>query len=490
MELELKFALPALEPMLLEKQLARVGSIGRRRPVHKHLHNTYYDTRDHALQANGLALRIRQMGDDAKPRWVQTLKAGGAALSALSRRGEWEISLTENVLDAVMLHDTPWMEFDPEGNIFEALEPVFTTTFERLCWVIKKGDASVEIALDRGNVLMDGLSAPLCELEIELLSGPPDVLFDIAAAIAQHMALMPLHMSKAERAYRLAQGTVEAPLRAKPPALSEELEFVQTAQTVLRECFLQFTANLNSLRTSDAPEVLHQARVGWRRFKSALKFFRQLGEGSTFPVCTPIKPLLQGLTALRDLDVAATEVFPLHARAYQQNDALRIEKWRLLDIALVRERAEQRELVRQMLADPAVGRTLLQITRWLETDGIAPPHAKHKPKDQSNAKWVNKRMAQLAERLDAMPTRSKDPAVQHEVRILAKRLRYGVESLRSLLPKKRSERWLRIATRHQTDIGMERDRQQAVLIAQRLQAAEGIVEFMRGAMFAAISPGV
>jgi CHAD domain-containing protein len=143
-----------------------------------------------------------------------------------------------------------------------------------------------------------------------------------------------------------------------------------------------------------------------------------------------------------------------------------------------------------MLADPAVGRTLLQITRWIEIDGIQTPQDKHKPKDQPISKWMGKRIAQLADRLDAMPSRSKDPAVQHEMRILAKRLRYGIECLRALLSKRRAERWHRIATRHQTDIGIERDRQQAMLIAQRLQAAEGIVEFMRGAAFAALSPGV
>ena len=38
---------------------------------------------------------------------------------------------------------------------------------------------------------------------------------------------------------------------------------------MLREMFNQFTANLNALRASDDPELVHQARIGWRRFQSA-----------------------------------------------------------------------------------------------------------------------------------------------------------------------------------------------------------------------------
>jgi len=71
------------------------------------------------------------------------------------------------------------------------------------------------------------------------------------------------------------------------------------------------------------------------------------------------------------------------------------------------------------------------------------------------------------------------------VRILSKRLRYGVESLRALLPKKRAERWHRIATETQTRIGLERDCQQAIGIAEQLQAADSIVAFLRGAAFGA-----
>jgi inorganic triphosphatase YgiF len=489
MELELKFALPLAEPQLLEKQLAGVPLIGRRKPQRQALHSTYYDTPEHALQHRRVALRVRQIGDAGRPRWVQTLKMGGTADSAFSRRGEWEEPLQTGQPSLALLAGTPWQALDPTGTLYAALSPVFTTRFERLSWTVQLGEASVEIALDRGSVLMDGQSTPLCELEIELLEGAPEALFEAASQISQRLCLLPLHMSKAERAYRLAQGTLHAPLRARPVALTEDMAFGAVAHNVLRESFLQFTANLCTLNASEAPEVLHQARVGWRRFRSALRLFKQRPDNSGLPDLAPLQTLLVRMAALRDLDVAASEVLPTYAAAYQAGDSLRGVQWQQLEAALAQDRLAQRAALRQLLAEPAVGRCLLQLTRWLELESVALPQAlQHKPhphKPLSAGKWLGKRIEKLADALrTAQGLSDHDAPTQHRLRILSKRLRYGVENLRPLLPQKRAGRWLRKATETQTRIGLERDLQQTTELAARLGAAEGIIGFLRGAAFA------
>lgn len=489
MELELKLALPLQELHLLERQLGRVASIGRRKPKRQQLYNTYYDTPAHTLQRKAVALRVRRLGNADAPRWVQTLKMGAAGDSALSRRGEWEASISSDGLDQTqLLVDTPWAELDKDGSLFQALHPLFTTSFERLSWIVALDTGRVEIALDRGNVLIDGHSAPLCELEIELLEGSTDAVFEVASQIGKHISLLPLHVSKAERAYRLADGTLDAPVRAKPPVLDEGKELGAIALTVLRESFLQFTANLYTLRSSDAPEVLHQARVGWRRFKSNLKLFRKLIDDSTLPSLAPLKPLLRRLTELRDLEVAATEVFPVYADAYQTGDAQRTQQWSHLEEALRRAIAEQREGLRTILMDPAIGCTLVQMLRWLETGvfdtGLRPDAHKQRGVNQ----WASKRMAHLAELLKSLPKRSRDVLVQHRRRILAKRLRYGVEVLQPLLPRKHARRWLESAMRFQNRIGVERDLVQAIATAQRLDAAQGLIQFLRGVAFGITQP--
>ncbi|RFO97111.1 inorganic triphosphatase [Rhodoferax lacus] len=485
MELEIKFALPLQDPLLLEKQLARVPLIGRRKPQRQMLHNTYYDTPDHTLHRKRVALRVRQIGDPTEPRWVQTLKVGGSADSAFSQRGEWEVPLETGELSSAMLTDTPWMEFDPDASLYRALEPVFTTTFERLSWTVTLEGSSLEIALDRGSVLINGQSTPLFELEIELLQGEPEALFAAAALISQKLCLLPLHLSKAERAYRLAQGTLDAPLRAKPPVLTEDMGFSAVVQAVLRETYLQFTANLYTLCRSDAPEVLHQARVGWRRFKSALKLFRQISADSGLPALAPLQALLTQMTALRDLDVAASEVFPTYASAYQDGHPVRSAEWQQLEAALAADQQAQRTRLRELLAEPGVGATLLGIAHWLELGAVDPATGPRKGKVKPFHQWIARRLKSLADELKSGQKKPPTPETQHRLRILSKRLRYGVENLCALLPRKRAERWHRHATQLQTRIGLERDRHLAIATAERLRAPEGIVGFLRGAAYAA-----
>jgi CHAD domain-containing protein len=97
-------------------------------------------------------------------------------------------------------------------------------------------------------------------------------------------------------------------------------------------------------------------------------------------------------------------------------------------------------------------------------------------------------MAQMAEQLHALPSKSKDVLIQHRRRILAKRLRYCVEVLQPLLPKKHVERWLQSAMRFQNRIGLERDLAQAIETAQRLDAAQGVVQFLRGVAVGIVQP--
>ncbi len=481
MELELKLALPVQEPLLLHKQLARSPLIGRRKPKRQQLHNTYYDTPEHALQSHAVALRVRRIGDAQHPQWVQTLKIGAAGDSAFSRRGEWEVPNTTGTLDSAMLSNTPWLDLDPDGRLYQSLLPVFTTTFERLSWISKLGEASVEIALDIGSVQMDGHSTPLCELEIELLSGTPDALFEAARQIGKQVGLMPLHLSKAERAYRLAEGTLDAPLRARPPVLTDAMAFGAVVQAVLREAFLQFSANLYTLRSSEAPEVLHQARVGWRRFKSAIRLFKLGRKHCGLPDLAALRPLLDQMALLRDLDVAATEVLPSQAEAFRRQHPRQAAQWARFEALLARTIASERAALRQMLFDPALGRCLLDVAGWLELHSLQVRMPGRNPQ-QPVSTWGKKRLKKLATQLTAQALDAPDLQAQHALRILSKRLRYGVESLRALLPLKPAERWYRSATRMQTRVGLQRDQRQTLETALRLHASQTVVAHLRSAV--------
>jgi inorganic triphosphatase YgiF len=487
MEQELKFALPALPLAQLRRQLAQLPLLAGKRPQRLRLHNTYYDTPQYSLQAQRVALRVRQLGTPTHPTWVQTLKTAGTSLSALSQRGEWEAPLPSAQLSADLMRATPWAELDPKGALFQALRPVFTTTFERLRWTLLLPNASVELALDHGSVLVNGRSTPLYELEIELLSGTPDALFEVATRIGEHLCLLPLHISKAERAFRLAQGTLQEPLHARAPDVHKAQDFATLARRVLRASLLQFTANLYTLRSSAEPEVLHQARVGWRRFRSALKLFAQHHTQGMPAALAALQPLRQQMALLRDLDVLATELLPPYAQAYQGDSAQRATQWQHLQAALQQERLAQRAELLQRLAKPAVGQALLHLIGWLEVGAAAPPTPLDAP--GAAAAWVARRVAKLGHGLDRALAGAEladmPQAQQHQLRMLAKRLRYSVEDLHPLLPVKRAKAWQHSATALQEQVGRQRDLQQAIGTVRRLQAASELIGFLRGAAFAA-----
>ena len=275
-ELELKLCLPGAKPADLAMRLARTPALARRKRSRQSLFNIYFDTPDQVLRQQGVALRLRRVGSAADPQWLQTLKTSTGELSALSQRGEWESAVAGPALEPAALAHTAWSGIDPDGRLFAALAPCFVTRFERTLWLVRRRDGSaVEVALDIGHIEADGKQAPLCELELELKGGEPAALFDLARQLAKHVAVLPANLSKAERGFLLAQGALDQPQRSRIPQLVLPLSRPELAQRVLGEMFAQFSQNLDTLRTSDDPEVVHQARVGWRRFRSGLRLFKK-----------------------------------------------------------------------------------------------------------------------------------------------------------------------------------------------------------------------
>lgn len=208
-ELELKLALPTSNPGSLLARLSRTAVLARRSATHLQLHNTYYDTPEQQLRQQRMALRIRRVGPDTAPQWLQTFKTADAGNSALSRRGEWEAPVAGPALDPDALRATPWSDIDPKGALFASLVPCFTTQFERTLWLVRTRNGSVvEVALDIGQLLAGEHTAPICELELELKAGQPQAVFDVAQQIARTIAVLPASASKAERGYALAGKSV------------------------------------------------------------------------------------------------------------------------------------------------------------------------------------------------------------------------------------------------------------------------------------------
>jgi inorganic triphosphatase YgiF len=450
------------------------------------LYNVYYDTPDHLLLRQGVVLRLRRVGLGARPVWIQTLKTGGGAASALSRRGEWEAPLASPQLSLAALDGSPWGDIDRQGDVFAELRACFRTEFTRARWMLPLPAGNlVEVALDLGRIVVGDQAVPIRELELELKAGHASSLFDAALQIARVLPVIPCSTSKAERGYAISgatqlPGTGESqrmkPTRVVSPAV--------LATAALQSAMRQFTTHLMALRHDGDPELVHQARVAWRRFRSARRLFGACLAPLAFPDArAAMQPLLLALGQVRDLDVARTLWLPRLAPTYIGADPGRARKWERMLLHLQAQGAQVRHTLHAAIDDPATGQALLSIAKWLDALGTTPcgPDTAPSPRRTADARaWALRQIRRQGRKLRAARKAAGDGTDQHHLRILAKRLHYGVDTLQLLLPEHQALRWHRLATRLQAEIGARRDATQAAALVQGLEQHAHIAAFLRG----------
>ncbi len=245
LEIELKLLLPQEQVPAFLRLMARRGV----NPVKRSLHTRYFDTPDFALSRQGFALRVRRAGR----RWLQTLKTEGQRAGGLSMREEYETPTQGGELD--------WARFPEVAQVRIAddlrakLETRFETRFNRTTWQISGyGRARIEVALDVGEVCAGDRSLPICEIELELLSGSADALFELAQTWARQLDLLPFDTSKAERGVSLAHGETPGPVKSVPLVLDCGMTVEEGFAASCQACLAQFQANL--------PGVLFAGSVG------------------------------------------------------------------------------------------------------------------------------------------------------------------------------------------------------------------------------------
>lgn len=183
--------------------------------------NRYFDTPDRQLSQAGVALRLRFQ----KGQWLQTLKGRSASGSGgLHQRSEWEMPVSDEALEWQRLP----AEALPAGLQIDTVVPLFETNFKRHAWQVALGDSVIEVVLDEGHVSAGERETPLCEVELELKSGSPEALFDLAETLAATVPLMPSDISKAERGFALLQG--ESAVPDLPDNVEEGLSRIQESR--------------------------------------------------------------------------------------------------------------------------------------------------------------------------------------------------------------------------------------------------------------------
>lgn len=165
--------------------------------VHDPIMNYYYDTLDLDLQKRGFALRLRQK----KQQYIQSLKGGGYSDKALHSRQEWNSFIPDLIIQPALLIDTPVADLVSQGKIHAELKPLFVTAMARELWEIRWKNSILEVAIDRGFIVVGEHKQALNELEIELVTGHFEDIMNLATWLQTHWQLTPVLISKAAKGY-------------------------------------------------------------------------------------------------------------------------------------------------------------------------------------------------------------------------------------------------------------------------------------------------
>ncbi|MEH6625773.1 MAG: CYTH domain-containing protein [Motiliproteus sp.] len=259
-EIELKLSLPpSAQQQLLQHPLLQQLSIAK--CEQRQLFNLYFDTPDQALNQHRVALRIRSQGE----RYIQTLKTKGNSGGGLHQRQEWEWDLPEPVLDLSLLPANSL----PEAIDIGAIQPAFNTDFMRTAWQLQlrqdNRQAHIELVLDDGFAATGKTSHtgndknkmptdPISEIELELISGDPQLIFFLAIELTKTIPLRISRISKAERGFRLQNSAA-----GQGPAVKTFASSAADPASELLAHLLEYCQSLiESFEFEDKPQYLIQ----------------------------------------------------------------------------------------------------------------------------------------------------------------------------------------------------------------------------------------
>jgi len=167
------------------------------------LENIYFETSDNLLRQWDMGLRIRVNGEHIE----QTIKTAGEVIGGLHQRPEYNIDIMEKKPQLSLFPQQIWPAGYDVEQLQQNIKPLFTTDFSRKGFMMIYPEGSVvEMVFDQGAIHHDGKSVEICEVELELIKGKPEIIFELAESLAKSSPLRFGNDSKAARGYRLAQG--------------------------------------------------------------------------------------------------------------------------------------------------------------------------------------------------------------------------------------------------------------------------------------------
>jgi len=466
-ELELKLLLPpAKADRLLRSAQVRALSHGAH-PSTAKLTTQYFDTPDHALKARDIALRVREDG----ARHIQTVKLPGKGGNGLQHYREIETELSGEMPDLGRIKGKK-VRARIAAGVGEALTRVFTTQFERKSMPLTLDDAQIELAVDQGEIAANGHRAPISEVELELKSGAPERLFELALKLHESVPFRLGLATKAARGYALASEEKPKAERRRPVSLTPDLSVGEAFATIARAFIDHLRVNEDPILIARDPEAVHQCRVAIRRFRAALWPFRDVMSDSAYGwLKDELRWMQTMLGPARDWEVFARQTIDPLIQRFPEEDGL----------PAVRRAAEQArdngyEQAIAAIGDPRWTRLLLQLEIWIANGGWAGEEHNElrEPAVDLAAAALTKRYKQLRK---LGGKKCERPAEElHRVRVAAKKLRYLTEFFGTMFDEGAARTYSDTLTGVQDVLGVLND----AVVAKRLMGEIDVPDRAKG----------
>lgn len=442
----------------------------------KNLYNTYFDTPEHDFLQAKIGLRVRHIGDKR----IQTLKTSGTSYGGLHQRKEWEMTIEGDTPNYAALPQKSLPKWFRNKDKLDSICPVFTTDFTRTQWDVSFDDGSlVEVVLDQGEVRTQDNRLPLNEVELELKAGSPVKLYELALAFQQTIPLTLENHSKAARGYGLHYSQPLQYHKADKVGLQIDLTAEQGFEQICWHCIAHLQANEDMVLYGQDIEGVHQMRVALRRLRSALSLYKPLIPAKTHKwLRDEVKWMSDVLGVARDWDVFALTLQTIR-KHYQPA---------LFDTTLEKVQALQKQAyidVREAMRSPRYTCLLLNIGQWLTAQTWRENADKkycaklEQPIQAFTSKVLQKQYEQVCKK--GRNITKLEPEARHEVRIMVKKLAYGIRFFSELYPNRTTKPFIKSLSVLQDNLGILNDISVSEqLIAQLALADEPVRYFLAG----------
>jgi triphosphatase len=481
-EIELKLTLPDGAAKVRPAKLRRL--LGAHSALRAQLlETTYFDSADGWLRRQGMALRVRHIGE----RRIQTLKVPSPGPEGLQSYAEFEQEIVGDrpVLSAIA--DQKLRRRFQRNGLMARLRPLFTTKFERTILLAQLDRSEIEVAIDHGHIACRAGETPIDEIEFELKAGQASDLFRCAEKLIEEVPGRVGFLTKAARGYQLALGIAPKPVRAVPLELARKATAGEAFEAIVQNCLEQLRGNEAPVLASEDDEAIHQFRVAIRRLRAAIGAYREfIDDGAHASLSIDLRWLQRQFGPARDLDVLIADTLkPMQGRLQGQTAI-----GPLVELAEA-ARVEARHRAHLALDNPRYAALLLQAYRLLLT-------GEWRGKSQESAAILDRPVRGFASALLAKRHKrllrlggahaELSEADLHRLRLLAKKMRYAGQAFASLYSDKRTKRYLMHLGAIQEHLGSLNDavvgRHLLVDLTRQLQSErampEGEVKLLEG----------